>query len=1125
MQEELLNRIQELPAFQSLAADIRSGKKPGLVGLPRAVRLPVLAGLKSALNRPILLITDRTDRALVLEDEWSFWVPEQDLVLFPEPDPLYYEKISWSRKTRRERLKILAGLSSSMIPGATTAESPPLIVAPIRAVITRTLSRREFLKSSRIIRNKENQKPQVLAAEWVRCGYEVSSIVTSPGQFARRGGIMDVWPPGDRFPARIEFFGDEVEMLRRFDPENQRTIRIIDSLLITPAREFLLPDNPGQYPENIGEEYIEYHIPELHLEETTLLNYLPRDTLIFLDDEEIVRETALEISGQAESLRKGYQQEGIIPEGFGLPYIPWDDFKLDLENHNPIALGPVGTGPEPGLGILFSANQLFGGELKTFISHIAGIIQTGGIPFIVSRQTPRLREIWKERGPYPETPVFIKGSIEGGWVLTPDVGKEIHIFSDGEIFGWRRIQPRRKPVHRALSPEVDYSDFKEGDWVVHLDHGIGRYAGLVSRQLAGTEGEYLAVEYADGDQLYVPAPQADRLTRYVGPDHHDPKITRLGSSRWGLTKSRVKEEVIEVAQDLLELYTKRETVRGYAFSSDTAWQQELEASFPYIETEDQLHVLTQVKRDMEKPKPMDRLICGDVGYGKTEIAVRAAFKAVMDGKQVAILVPTTVLAQQHYDTFLKRMGGFPVEIRMLSRFRTPRQQKKILIGLLKGSVDIVIGTHRLLSSDVIFHDLGLMIVDEEQRFGVSHKEKIKAKRTDIDVLTLTATPIPRTMYMALTGVRDISRINTPPEERLPVVTHVSPYDPALIQKAIWRELERGGQVFFVHNRVKTIDAMKSHLAKMVPEARIGIAHGQMAEKDLAERMREFTAGTIDVLLSTSIIESGLDIPNANTLIVDRADMFGLAQLYQLRGRVGRGAQRAYAYFFKQRQKSPTVEGRLRLETIAEHTELGAGFSIAMRDLEIRGSGDILGTQQSGYIAAVGFHLYTRLLADAVNRFNKDKSDYQGKRELPFQILRPAVQIDLPLPVGIPEEYIQDRSVRLSLYRRAASILNSEQIEQLNKEFADRFGPLPETVENLLLQLGIKLLAESAGLEGISILNEQLNLQYPEGKPLPQPWEFDSRVRFGESSVWIPLDLKRGDWVEELISILEGLTSH
>jgi len=1125
MQEELLNKIQEQPAFQLLVADIRSGKKPGLVGLPRAVRLPVLAGLRSTLNQPILLITDRTDRALVLEDEWNFWVPDQDLALFPEPDPLYYEKISWGRKTRRDRLKILSGLSSSLIPGHAPSESPSLIVAPVRAVFTRTLPRREFLKSSRVIHKSGIHAPQVLAMEWVRCGYEVSPIVTSPGQFARRGGILDVWPPGDRFPARVEFFGDEVEMLRRFDPENQRTIQIIDSLLITPAREFLMPGNPGQSRADIGEEYIEYHIPELHQEETTLLNYLPRDTLVFLDDEEIMRETALEISGQAESLRKGYQQEGTIPEEFGLPYVPWDDFKLDLENHNPIALGPARTGSGSGLGRMFSANQLFGGELKTFVSHITGVIQADGIPVIVSRQAPRLQEIWKERAAYPEPPAFIKGSIEGGWVMTPEIGKEIHIFSDGEIFGWRRIQPRRKPVHRSLSPEVDYSDFKDGDWVVHLDHGIGRYGGLVSRQLAGIEGEYLAVEYADGDQLYIPAPQADRLTRYVGPDHHDPKITRLGSSRWGLTKSRVKEEVIEVAQDLLELYSKRETVQGYAFSPDTAWQQELEASFPYIETEDQLHVLTLVKEDMEKPKPMDRLICGDVGYGKTEIAVRAAFKAVMDGKQVAILVPTTVLAQQHYDTFQERMGGFPVEVRMLSRFRTPRQQSKILSGLVKGSVDIVIGTHRLLSSDVIFHDLGLMIVDEEQRFGVSHKEKIKAKRTDIDVLTLTATPIPRTMYMALTGVRDISRINTPPEERLPVVTHVSPYDPALIQKAIWRELERGGQVFFVHNRVKTIDAMKSHLAKMVPEARIGIAHGQMAEKNLAERMREFTTGKIDVLLSTSIIESGLDIPNANTLIVDRADMFGLAQLYQLRGRVGRGAQRAYAYFFKQRQKSPTVEGRLRLETIAEHTELGAGYSIAMRDLEIRGSGDILGTQQSGYIAAVGFHLYTRLLADAVNRLNKDKTSTRDKRELPFQILRPLVRINLHLPVGIPEDYIQDRSVRLSLYRRAASILNSKQIEGLRNEFVDRFGPLPETVENLLLQLEIKLLAESAGLESISIQNGQLNLQYPEGKPLPQPWEFDSRVRFGESSVWVPLDLQKDNWDGELISILEGLTSH
>ena len=1125
MQAELLNKIQEQPAFLSLAAEIALDKKPHSVGLPRAVRLPVLAGLRVALKRPILLITDRTDRALVLEDEWSFWVPDQELTLFPEPDPLYYEKIAWSRKTRRERLRILSQLSASFIPGSSSPENPLLLIAPVRAVVTRTLPRREFLKSSRLIRVNESFSPQTLAAEWVRCGYEVSAIVASPGQFARRGGILDIWPPGDRFPARIEFFGNQIEMLRRFDPQNQRTIQIIETLLITPAREFLLSEETSSSVPGLEEGASEYHIPILHEEKTTLLNYLPKDSMIVVDDGELMRETILEVSGQAESLRKGYLAEGTISGDFPLPYIPWKEFQLELNTHNHITLGPVMSGRDAGLGSMFSSNQRFGGELKSFISHLTEIIQAGGDPIIVSRQAPRLQEVWKERTKIQQTPAFLKGSIEGGWILSPEIGNKTHIFSDSEIFGWRRIQPRRKPVHRAQAPEVDYTDFKEGDWVVHLDHGIGKYGGLVFRELAGTEGEYLAVEYANGDQLYVPAPQADRLTRYVGPDHRDPKITRLGSARWGLTKSRVKEEVVKVAQDLLELYAQRETVQGYAFNPDTAWQQELEASFPYLETEDQLQVLWQVKRDMEKPKPMDRLICGDVGYGKTEIAVRAAFKAVMDGKQVALLVPTTVLAQQHYDTFLERMGGFPVEIRMLSRFRTPRQQREILIGLLKGSVDIVIGTHRLLSSDVIFKDLGLMIVDEEQRFGVSHKEKIKAKRTAIDVLTLTATPIPRTMYMALTGVRDISRINTPPEERLPVVTHVSHYDPGLIQKAIWRELERGGQVFFVHNRVKTIQAMKSHLVKLVPEARIDIAHGQMAEKDLAERMREFTAGNIDVLLSTSIIESGLDIPNANTLIVDRADMFGLAQLYQLRGRVGRGAQRAYAYFFKQRQKSPTPEGRLRLETISEHTDLGAGYSIAMRDLEIRGSGDILGTRQHGYIAAVGFHLYTRLLVDSVKRINKGKVDTLSGRELPFQILRPQVRIDLPLAVGIPEDYIQDRSVRLSLYRRAAAILDADEIHHLRKEFQDRFGPVPDTVENLFIQLEIKLLTEAAGIEGISIQSGQINLQYPEGKPLPQPWEFNLRIRFGESSIWIPLDLGNDGWLADLIEVLKGLSAH
>ena len=1119
MQQQMIDLLTGQQAFQALVEELGSGKSPDRLGLARATRIPVLSALQAVLNRPLLLVTDKTDRALLLEDEWGFWSPGPRFSFFPEPDPLFYEQVPWSRKTRHERLGLLADLSIYMLPGGDSGGLQPLILAPVRGLMTRTLPRRAFLKASRTIAVGSRQDLGSLAREWVQIGYQSVPIVTLPGEFARRGGILDLWPPGDRFPARLEFFGDEIEMLRRFDPETQRTIEKVDQIRITPAREFLLPTIlPGDLE---TEELSEYHLPILHQEHSCLLNYLPADTVVCFDDGAAIKESVLDIEAQAEALRKNSQQNGQISADFPLPYLPWDDLAGALDKFQTVTLGPAGEPIGQGISAQFTPNQRFGGELKSFTSHVAGIIEKEEVA-VVSRQSARLKEVWEERTQYARSPHFIKGSIEGGWIFTDQDGSQYHVFSDSEIFGWRHIQPRRRPIRRAQSPEINYTDFEPGDWVVHIDHGIGRFVGLTFRELEGIDGEYLAVEYAEEDYLYVPVAQADRLTRYVGPDHHDPVITRLSGGRWNKSKTRVKEEVVQVAQDLLDLYAKRQTVTGHAFSLDTAWQQELEASFPYIETEDQLLVLSQVKRDMEKARPMDRLICGDVGYGKTEIALRAAFKAVMDGKQVAVLVPTTVLAQQHYDTFTRRMSGFPLEVHMLSRFRTPRQQREILSGLIKGSVDIVIGTHRLLSRDVIFKDLGLLIVDEEQRFGVAHKEKIKAKRADIDVLTLTATPIPRTMYMALTGVRDISRINTPPEERLPVVTHVGVYDPGLVQRAIWRELERGGQIFFVHNRVMTIQAAKSHLTKLVPEARIGIAHGQMAERDLANRMREFTRGEIDVLLSTSIIESGLDIPNANTLIVDRADRFGLAQLYQLRGRVGRGSQRAYAYFFKERQGVPTHEGRLRLETIAEHSDLGAGYAIAMRDLEIRGSGDILGTRQSGYIAAVGFHLYTRLLADAVNRIKKDQGGPESNQELAAQILRPLVKIDLPFPVGIPEDYIQDQSVRLSLYRRSASISKHTEINELESEFKDRFGPLPDIVLNLLHQLELKLLAEQAGVESIFVQYGRLALGYPEGKALPQPWEFDVKVRFGESTVWLPFHPGEDDWLEKLKGVLKGL---
>ncbi|TFG47682.1 MAG: hypothetical protein E4H33_05470, partial [Anaerolineales bacterium] len=555
MQQTILEILSGQPAFQKLAEEIRSAGTSLQLGLARSPRVPVLAAIRAAVGRPMLLITDRTDRALVLEDEWNFWNKEGDFSFFPEPDPLYYEKVAWSRKTRRDRLSILAQLSQSLIPGGSAADVPTLIIAPVRAVMTRTLPRRSFLKASRTVKIGARYTTQTLASEWVQAGYEPTPIVTVPGQFARRGGILDIWPPGDRFPARLEFFGDEVEMLRRFDPQNQRTIQKVDLIRITPAREFLLPEDPlGDLD---GKTFTEYHLSTLHDEVCSLLNYLPENTLIVLDDHVAIQDTALEISAQAESLRKGYQGIGLIKKDFPLPYLPWKDFQDAINKFNPLALGPAGVSSDTDLGSYFGANQRFGGELKSFTSHLAGIIGEGVRAVVVSRQSARLEEIWKERTQVEAAPAFIKGSIEGGWVFSPENGDPIHLFSDGEIFGWQRIQPRRKPIPRNLAPEVKYADFQEDDWVVHIDHGIGRYSGLAFRELEGTEGEYLAVEYADGDTLYVPAAQADRLTRYVGPDHHDPTITRLGSERWGQAKSRVKEEVIQVAQDLLDLYARR----------------------------------------------------------------------------------------------------------------------------------------------------------------------------------------------------------------------------------------------------------------------------------------------------------------------------------------------------------------------------------------------------------------------------------------------------------------------------------------------------------------------------------------------------------------------------------------
>ncbi|OIN94192.1 MAG: transcription-repair coupling factor [Anaerolineae bacterium CG1_02_58_13] len=1162
----LTSHIRSLPEYKKLLGNISA--RP--LGLPRSARLPVLACLHADLNQPILLITDRADHALALFDELGFWLPDAPRYLFAEPNPLFYEQAQWGASTRRERLQALTALSTYHLPFANNPSTAPIIVASARAIMTRTLPRRDYLRACKKLSAGQSIQLESLIRSWAEIGYQRVDTVLETGQFSHRGGLLDIWPMAEARPVRLDFFGDEIETIRRFDPATQRTIEKLESILITPAREYLTTEEGTQVDTYTGRhvdtehreaslwdgtrntqhgsdtspprysspdtEFTEFHIPLLHTFPASLFDYLPTKAMIAVDDLSLVEGMMDEVEEQAVRYRNESIEEGTLAAGFPVPYLTWSELADSLGDRPLVELGrgsdqlsvisespsPFGRGARgEGLAEQFGHIERFAGRLKPFEEYLAKLVDDGKQVIIVSRQRGRLEELWRQRDDtrHPSPITFIEASLTEGWQLG-----DLYLITDSEIFGWERPTPRMRARAAAETPEAVYADLQAGDHVVHVDHGVGRFAGLVQRQLEGHEREFLAVEYEGGDTLFVPVHQADRLTRYVGADAGLPSLDRLGGQAWSEKRGKVKEAVQKVAEELLDLYARRHVSVGHAFSSDSAWQKELEDSFPYVETDDQAHALSEIKQDMERPRPMDRLLCGDVGYGKTEVALRAAFKAVMDGRQVAILVPTTVLAQQHHETFLQRLAAFPVKVEMLSRFRTAKEQDDVLVRLALGEVDIVIGTHRLISSDVQFKDLGLVVIDEEQRFGVAHKEHLKKLRTEVDVLTLTATPIPRTLYMALTGVRDISNLNTPPEERLPIVTHVGPYSPRLVRQAILREIERGGQIFFVHNRVHTIDAMKAHLQKLVPEARVDIGHGQMHEGELSAVMHRFTAGEIDILLSTSIIESGLDIPNANTLIVDRADTFGLAQLYQLRGRVGRGAMRAYAYFFRHNKINPTVDGQARLEVIAENTQLGAGYSIAMRDLEIRGAGELLGTRQHGFIQDVGFHLYTRLLADAVRQIRRLGNIPLNVERSTFNVQPMAmpVNVDLPLAIGIPADYIPDQNLRLRLYRRIADLRDESEIEALASEFRDRFGPLPEMVDSLLYQMRVKLRAEKAGLASVSWEAGQVALRSPapaegsEAKRLP---DLASDVRGGRNVYWVNF-MKTENWMPRLLEVLE-----
>ncbi|MBV9230082.1 MAG: transcription-repair coupling factor, partial [Chloroflexi bacterium] len=887
---------------------------------------------------------------------------------------------------------------------------------------------------------------------------------------------------------------------------------------------------------------IAFYLPYLH-SQATVLDYLPRSGLLILDNPGSIQNRIAELDLQAQEIKERLERERENPTHLRDTHVMWDQLEPQIQQRRQLRFADILSTAESEFDVRqyggtenlmppYTSANSYGGRLRAFVQDCRKALDNRERVVIVTAQARRMAEVLSDESilreatihvspgtninqlPEPGTLTLIQGQLMEGWQSR---SLALSIYTDTEIFGWskRRGVQRRKPV----TPASFLAEVNPGDYVVHQEHGIGRFEGLVRLNLTGVEREYLLIHYAGTDKLYIPTDQLDRVTRYIGMGESVPALSKLGTTEWTRAKSKVKENVQDIARDLLRLYGAREAAPGHAFPPDSEqpWLQELEDAFAFEETPDQARAIEEVKADMERPRPMDRLVCGDVGYGKTEVALRAAFKAVLDQRQVAILVPTTVLALQHYNNFKERLKAYPVRVELLSRFRSDKEQKQILEDLAFGKVDIVIGTHRLLQKDVVFFNLGLLIVDEEQRFGVAHKERLKQMRTEIDVLTMTATPIPRTLHMSLVNLRDMSVIETPPQERLPIRTTIREYDENLIREAILREIDRGGQVFFVHNRVQGIQMIAQKLQRLIPEARIAVGHGQMNEEQLERVMVGFANGEYDVLVSTTIIENGLDIPNANTIIVNNAAYFGLSQLYQLRGRVGRATHQAYAYFFygKDAKLTPIQEKRLR--AIFEATELGAGFRIAMKDLEIRGAGNLLGAEQSGFMNSVGFDLYCKLLAEAVQ-------ELQGKQA---EAGTPGATVDLPLDAYLPDEYIGDRTLKVNFYQRLANLTQAEQVEAMAAEMSDRFGVLPKPVENLLAMVRLKVEAAQSGYESVAMKDNEFVLTVrrtivPNRIVLYRRFRNEARVQQGV--IRIPRRLLGADWLGQLRELLPTITA-
>ena len=1035
-------------------------------------------------DSPLVVVTASSRRAAELKDELETYLGVGTILELPPWETLPHEKLSPKNDTVAARIKVLNNLESARI-----------IVTSVRALIQPIAPLDIPLISLEIDTEIAMDK---LTAHLVLLGYLRTDLVERRGDFAVRGGILDLFLPDQDHPIRIDFFGDEIEELAWFTVADQRTYEpVTGAITIYPCREILLTQATQEraryltaaYPEvseittKLGQgiyvDGMESLQGLLRHDLTSLVEILPPDFQIVLIEEPRVRSRALDlVSTNKEFLDASWSNAALgasapinlTAELAGGGYFTLEQLRDRAVNWSSIDpySSEISEDEEkiPLLGIPEYRGKTEGlvADLQEWLTENYLLIFTAAGPGIVERYA----KLFQQSG----LPVRLLKNISSGltrdaiYVLATPIehGFISHQFkaaliTEKDITGVRSSNKDQARMPSRRKKAIDPLELKPGDYVVHEQHGVGRYIELVARTVANVSREYLVIEYAaskrgqPGDRLFVPTDTLEQITKYVGGEA--PTVHRIGGADWQNTKRKARKAVKQIAAELIQLYAARMSAPGFAFSPDTSWQRELEAAFPYVETIDQLSTIDEVKRDMERSHPMDRVVCGDVGYGKTEIAIRAAFKAVQDAKQVAVLVPTTLLVQQHLKTFTERYAGFPVRIAGLSRFNSAKESKEIIDSLATGSIDIVIGTHRLLSKDVVFRDLGLVIVDEEQRFGVEHKEELKKARTNIDVLSMSATPIPRTLEMAITGIREMSNITTPPEERHPVLTYVGPYDERQVTAAIHRELLRDGQIFFLHNRVESIDRVALRLKELVPEARVRIAHGQMSERELEEVILGFWQRDFDILVCTTIIESGIDIPNANTLIVDRADAFGLSQLHQLRGRVGRGRERAYSYFLYSPDKPLTEVAHDRLTTIATNTDLGSGMQVALKDLEIRGAGNMLGGEQSGHIAEVGFDLYMRMVGEAVEDFKVGYVDVNPRIK--------ECKVELPITAHLPVEYVPSERLRLDLYRRMADCSDDAGLNAIVEELVDRFGELPEPAQSLIEVARIRTLAKAKEL--------------------------------------------------------------